>query len=233
MTFATGMAVVQASKKIVDELRARAAMIWDVDVDGVVWEDGFAKPAGSNVGDFAPLSLKEIAAKKALTGGPLTASASVNAGGQAPGFTTQFCDVEVDPETGKVTVLRFVAAQDVGKAIHPSYVEGQIQGGVTQGIGWALNEEYIYDKNGRLDNAGFLDYRVPVAPDVPMIDAVLVEVPNPAHPYGAKGVGEVNICPPMAAIANAIDNAIGRRLTELPMSPPKVRAALDAPGADD
>jgi CO/xanthine dehydrogenase Mo-binding subunit len=232
VTFATGMAVVQASKKIVDELRARAAMIWDVDVDGVVWEDGCAKPAGSNVGDFAPLSLKEIAAKKALTGGPLTASAAVNAGGQAPGFTTQFCDVEVDPETGKVTVLRFVAAQDVGKAIHPSYVEGQIQGGVTQGIGWALNEEYIYDKQGRLDNPGFLDYRVPVAPDIPMIEAVLVEVPNPAHPYGAKGVGEVNICPPMAAIANAIDNAIGRRLTELPMSPPKVRAALDA-GAGD
>ena len=232
VTFATGMAVVEASKKIVDELRARAAVIWDVDVDGVVWEDGQAKPASSNVGDFAPLSLKEIAARKALTGGPLTASAAVNAGGQAPGFTTQFCDVEVDPETGKVTVLRFVAAQDVGKAIHPSYVEGQIQGGVTQGIGWALNEEYIYDKEGRLDNAGFLDYRVPVAPDVPMIDAVLVEVPNPAHPYGAKGVGEVNIVPPMAAIANAIDNAIGRRLTELPMSPPKVRAALDA-AADD
>ncbi|MGC2523948.1 MAG: xanthine dehydrogenase family protein molybdopterin-binding subunit [Stellaceae bacterium] len=232
VTFATGMAIVQASRKIVDEMRARAAMIWDVDVDGVVWEDGCAKPAGSNVGDFAPLSLKEIAAKKALTGGPLTASAAVNAGGQAPGFTTQFCDVEVDPETGKVTVLRFVAAQDVGKAIHPSYVEGQIQGGVTQGIGWALNEEYIYDKQGRLDNAGFLDYRVPVAPDIPMIEAVLVEVPNPAHPFGAKGVGEVNICPPMAAIANAIDNAIGRRLTELPMSPPRVRAALDA-GADD
>jgi CO/xanthine dehydrogenase Mo-binding subunit len=232
VTFATGMAVVQASKKIVDELRARAALIWDVDVDGVVWDDGHAKPAGSNVGDFAPLSLREIAAKKALTGGPLTASAAVNAGGQAPGFTTQFCDVEVDPETGKVTVLRFVAAQDVGKAIHPSYVEGQIQGGVTQGIGWALNEEYIYDKQGRLDNPGFLDYRVPVAPDIPMIEAVLVEVPNPAHPYGAKGVGEVNICPPMAAIANAIDNAIGRRLTELPMSPPKVRAALDA-GAGD
>jgi len=233
VTFATGMAVVEASKKIVDELRARAAMIWDVDVDGVVWEDGHAKPASSNVGDFPPLSLKEIAAKKALTGGPLTAAASVNAGGQAPGFSTQFCDVEIDPETGKVTVLRFVAAQDVGTAIHPSYVEGQIQGGVTQGIGWALNEEYIYDKNGRLDNAGFLDYRVPVAPDIPMIDAVLVEVPNPAHPYGAKGVGEVNIVPPMAAIANAIDSAIHRRLTELPMSPPRIRAALDHTGADD
>jgi CO/xanthine dehydrogenase Mo-binding subunit len=233
VTFATGMAVVEASKKIVDELRGRAAMIWDVDVDGVVWEDGHARPASSNVGDFPPLSLKEIAAKKALTGGPLTAAASVNAGGQAPGFSTQFCDVEVDPETGKVTILRYVAAQDVGKAIHPSYVEGQIQGGVAQGIGWALNEEYIYDKQGRLDNPGFLDYRVPVAPDIPMIDAVLVEVPNPAHPYGAKGVGEVNIVPPMAAVANAIDSAIRRRLTELPMSPPKIRAALDQGHADD
>jgi len=233
VTFATGMAVVEASKKIVDELRARAAMIWDVDVDGVVWEDGQAKPASSNVGDFPPLPLKELAAKKALTGGPITAAASVNAGGMAPGFSTQFCDVEIDPETGKVTILRYVAAQDVGKAIHPSYVEGQIQGGVAQGIGWALNEEYIYDKQGRLDNPGFLDYRVPVAPDIPMIDAVLVEVPNPAHPYGAKGVGEVNIVPPMAAIANAIDSAIHRRLTELPMSPPRIRAALDQGHADD
>ena len=142
-------------------------------------------------------------------------------------------DVEVDPETGKVTMLRFVAAQDVGCAIHPSYVEGKIQGGVAQAIGWALNEEYIYDRNGRLDNAGFLDYRVPVASDMPMIEPILVEVPNPAHPYGAKGVGKVNIVPPMAAIANAIDSAIHRRLTELPMSPPKVRAALDMGQADD
>src|SRR5882762_6897464 len=175
---------------------------------------------------FAPLSFKEFAAKKALTGGPITAAASVNAGGMAPGFSTQFYDVEIDPETGKVTILRFVAAQDVGCAIHPSYVEGQIQGGVAQGIGWALN------KNGRLDNAGFLDYRVPVASDMPMIEPILVEVPNPAHPYGAKVVGEVNIVPPMAAIANAIDSAIHRRLTELPMSPPRVRAALDAGQAD-
>jgi CO/xanthine dehydrogenase Mo-binding subunit len=227
VTFATGTAVVNAAKKAIDDLRARAAMIWDVPVDGVVWENGAARPASSNVGDFPPMSLKEIAGKSAQTGGPITSAASVNAGGQAPGFATQFCDVEVDPETGKVTILRFVAAQDVGTAIHPSYVEGQIQGGVVQGIGWALHEEYIYDKQGRLDNAGFLDYRCPVMSDLPMIDALLVEVPNPVHPYGAKGVGEVNICPPMAAIANAIDNAIGRRLTELPMSPPKIRAALD------
>ena len=232
VTFATGMAVVEGCKKLVDDLRGRAAMIWGVDVEGVIWEDGCAKPASSNVGDFKPMPLREIAGKAALTGGPLTAAASVNAGGQAPGFASQFCDVEVDPETGKVTVLRFVAAQDVGRAIHPSYVEGQIQGGVTQGIGWALNEEYIYDGKGNMDNPGFLDYRCPVASDVPMIETILVEVPNPAHPFGAKGVGEVNICPPMAAIANAIENAIGRRLTELPMSPPKVRAALDHGAAD-
>ncbi len=228
VTFATGIAVVDAAKKVIRELCARAAMIWDVDVEGVVWEDGYAKPASSNVGDFKPLSLKEIAAKRALTGGPIGAAAAVNAGGVAPGFATQFCDVEVDPETGKVTVLRFVAAQDVGRAIHPSYVEGQIQGGVVQGIGWALNEEYIYDSRGRLENPGFLDYRIPVASDLPMIEAVLIEVPNPNHPYGAKGVAEVNICPPMAAIANAIDRAVGRRLTELPMSPPKVLAAIAA-----
>ncbi len=228
VTFASGIAVVDATKTVIKDLCRRAAMIWDVDPEGVVWDDGHAKPAGSNVGDFQPLSLKDIAAKSSQTGGPITAAASVNAGGQAPGFSTQFCDVEVDPETGKVTVLRFVAAQDVGRAIHPSYVEGQIQGGVVQGIGWALNEEYVYNAKGLLDNPGFLDYRCPVASDLPMIEAVLVEVPNPNHPYGAKGVGEVNICPPMAAMANAIDRAIGRRLTELPMSPPKVLAAIDA-----
>ncbi|MGE3782038.1 MAG: xanthine dehydrogenase family protein molybdopterin-binding subunit [Alphaproteobacteria bacterium] len=228
VTFATGMAVVDASKKLVDELRGRAAMIWGVDPEGVIWEDGHAKPASSNVGDFPPMSLREIASKAALTGGPLTSAASVNAGGQAPGFSTQFCDVEVDPETGKVTILRFIVAQDVGRAIHPSYVEGQMQGGVVQGIGWALNEEYIYNAKGQMDNSGFLDYRMPVASDLPMIETIMVEVPNPTHPYGAKGVGEVNICPPMAAIANAIENAIGVRMAELPMSPPRIRAALDA-----
>ncbi len=228
VTFATGTAVVNASKSVVKEMIKRAALIWGVDEEGVVWEDGYAKPASSNVGDFKPLSFKEIAAKAAATGGPITASNGVNAGGQAPGFSTQFCDVEVDPETGKVTILRFVAAQDVGRAIHPSYVEGQIQGGVVQGIGWALSEEYIYNNKGLLDNPGFLDYRCPVSSDLPMIDTVLVEVPNPTHPYGAKGVGEVCICPPMAAIANAIERATGKRMTELPMSPPKVLAALSA-----
>jgi CO/xanthine dehydrogenase Mo-binding subunit len=228
VTYATGLAVVEACNKIIEQLRLRASIMWDVDVKGVVWEDGFAKPADKSVGEFEPLSLKAIAAKRAVTGGPIVTEAAVNAGGQAPGFSTQFCDVEVDPETGAVKILRFVAAQDVGRAIHPKYCEGQIHGGVVQGIGWALNEEYIYDKQGRLSNAGFLDYRIPVASDLPMIEAILVEVPNPNHPYGVKGVGEANIVPPMAAIANAIQRATGKRLTELPMSPPKVLAAIDA-----
>ena len=227
VTYATGLAVINACEQIIDDLRARAALMWDVDIDAVVWEDGCAKPASSNVGDFEPLSLKDIASKFSATGGPIGATGTVNAGGQAPGFSTQFCDVEVDPETGRVTILRFVIAQDAGRAIHPSYVEGQMQGGVVQGIGWALNEEYIYDEDGRMSNPGFLDYRVPVASDVPMIEPIVVEVPNPNHPFGVKGVGEVSLCPPMAAIANAVADAIGRRMQELPMSPPKVLEALD------
>ena len=136
-------------------------------------------------------------------------------------------DVEVDPETGTVTILRYTASQDVGRAIHPSYVEGQMQGGVAQGVGWALNEELIYGESGGLDNPGFLDYRMPVASDLPVIDTVMVDNPNPGHPHGVKGVGEVPIVPVMAAVANAIADATGKRLYELPMSPPKVLKALD------
>ena len=136
-------------------------------------------------------------------------------------------DVEVDRSTGRVKILRYTAIQDAGRAIHPSYVEGQMQGGVVQGIGWALNEEYIYGKDGRMENPSFLDYRIPVASDLPMIDAVMVEVANPTHPFGVRGVGEVPIIPPMAAVANAIYDAVGVRMTDLPMSPPKVLAALD------
>ncbi|HVC56541.1 MAG TPA: xanthine dehydrogenase family protein molybdopterin-binding subunit [Stellaceae bacterium] len=226
-TFATGMAVTQAAEKVVVELKQRAAMIWDISPDAVEWKDGKAFPAGPNAGSFEPLSLAEIALKSGRTGGPISAEVTINAQGAGPGFATHICDVEVDRETGHVKVLRYTAIQDVGRAIHPAYVEGQIQGGVTQGIGWALNEEYIYDKEGRLENPGFLDYRVPVASDLPMIEAIMVEVPNPRHPFGAKGVGEVPIVPPMAAVANAIADASGIRLRDLPMSPPKLRAALD------
>jgi CO/xanthine dehydrogenase Mo-binding subunit len=228
VTFATGMAATNAAEKVVEELRKRAAMIWDISPDAVEWKDGKAYPAGANAGSFEPLDLAEIALKSGRTGGPISAEVSINAQGAGPGFATHICDVEVDRETGYVRILRYTAIQDCGRAIHPSYVEGQIQGGVTQGIGWALNEEYIYDKDGRLENPGFLDYRVPVASDLPMIDAVIVEVPNPRHPFGARGVGEVPIVPPMAAVGNAIADAIGVRLRDLPMSPPRLRAALDS-----
>src|SRR5580693_8948525 len=227
VTFATGMAVTQAAEKVVTELKSRAAAIWDISPEAVEWKDGKAFPAGANAGSFEPLSLADIAIKSGRTGGPITAEVSLNAQGAGPGFATHVCDVEVDRETGHVKILRYTAVQDVGRAIHPSYVEGQIQGGVTQGVGWAINEEYIYDKNGCLENAGFLDYRIPVASDMPMIDAVMVEVPNPRHPFGARGVGEVPIVPPMAAVANAIADAIGARMRDLPMSPPKVRAVPD------
>ncbi len=230
VTFATGMAATMAAEKVVEQLKNRAAMIWDITPDAVDWRDGAAHPAGTNAGAFEPLSLAEIALKAARTGGPITSEVSVNAQGAGPGFGAHICDVEVDKETGQVTIVRYTAVQDVGRAIHPSYVEGQIQGGAAQGIGWALNEEYIYDKAGKMDNPGFLDYRCPVASDLPLIEAVLVEVPNPRHPFGARGVGEVPIIPPMAAVGNAIRDAIGLRLTSLPMSPPKVRAAIDAAG---
>jgi CO/xanthine dehydrogenase Mo-binding subunit len=226
VTFATGMAVVDASKAAIDEMRARAAKIWDVDVDGVVWEDGHAKPASTNVGDFEPMSLAELAKVANKTGGPISGHADINAKGAGPGFGTHICDVEVDPDTGFVTVLRYTAIQDVGRAIHPSYVEGQLQGGAAQGIGWALNEEYIYDADGKLENPGFLDYRVPVASDLPMIDAILVEVPNPTHPFGVRGVGEVPIIPPLAAVNNAVAAATGVRFTALPLSPPAILARL-------
>ena len=141
-------------------------------------------------------------------------------------FAAHMVDVEVDPETGHVKILRYTASQDVGRAMHPDYVEGQIQGGVVQGIGRALNEEYIYNKDGNVDNPGFLDYRMPVASDLPKIDTVVIEVPNEKHPYGVKGAGEVPIVPPLAAITNAVYHATGKRMAELPMSPPKVLAAL-------
>ena len=226
VTFSSGMAVVEAARDMVRQVRARAAKIWEVPVDEVTWEEGVARATVGGVPKS--LTLADIAKTAGKTGGPIVGSAAINAQGAGPSLATHVVDVEVDVETGKVTVLRYTAIQDAGKAVHPAYVEGQMQGGAVQGIGWALNEEYIYDDKGRLENPGFLDYRVPVCSDVPMIDTVIVEVPNPRHPYGVRGVGETPIVPPMAAIANAVANAIGIRFTELPMSPPRVLEAIDA-----
>ena len=202
VTFSAGKMVVEAALGVVEELRDRAAKIWDIELDAVIWRDGAAHPAGDNAGEFEPLTLAEIAAKTSQMGGPISVSRSGNVQAAGPAFATHIVDVEVEPEVGAIKVLRYTAIQDAGRAIHPGYVEGQMQGGVVQGIGWALNEEYIYDADGRLENPGFLDYRMPVASDLPMIDTVIVEVPNPSHPFGVRGVGEVPIVPPMAAIAN-------------------------------
>jgi len=226
VTHSAGMATIQAAREAIDKMRDRAAKMWGIDVEAVVWDNGRAKPSGSNAGDFDPLSFAEIAASSHSTGGPIAGHAEINAEGAGNSFGTHVVDVEVDPHTGGVKILRYLVVQDAGKAVHPSYVEGQYQGGAAQGIGWALNEEYIYGEDGKLQNPGFLDYRMPVASDLPMIDTVIVEVPNPGHPYGVRGVGETPIVPPLAAVGNAIARATGKRLTELPMSPPKILAAL-------
>ncbi len=220
--FASALVVTESTNQVIDILKDRASKIWNIDKDAIEWENGEARPAGDNAGKFKPLSLVELAEKATPTGGPIGAGHQVNTVGAEGGFATHICDVEVDIELGIARIIRYTAAQDVGKAIHPAYVEGQLQGGVVQGIGWALNEEYIYNKEGKLDNPGFLDYRIPVCSDLPMIDTILVEVPNPKHPQGVRGVGEVPIVPPLSAIANAIYNAIGTRFYSLPMSPPKV-----------
>jgi len=230
VTFSIGMAVHQAAGAVVEQLRQRAAALWDIPLEDVTWQDGQAVAAGEKAAEHEPLSLAAIAAKAGKTGGPITGNASINAQGAGPGFGTHVCDVEVDPDTGRVTVLRYTVVQDAGRAIHPSYVEGQMQGGAAQGVGWALNEEYIYNDQGQLENPGFLDYRMPVASDLPMIDTVIVEVPNPRHPFGVRGVGEVPIIPPLAAVANAVKNAVGLRMTDLPISPPRLLAALEENG---
>ncbi len=227
VTYASAMVVTQSTEQVITTLRQRAAKIWKIDPEAVTWENGEARPAGANAGQFPPLTLAQIAARATETGGPIGAGIQLNTTGAEGGFATHICDVEVDPQTGIVRVVRYTSFQDVGRAIHPSYVEGQMQGGVAQGIGWALSEEYIYNRKGHLDNPGFLDYRMPVCSDLPMLDTVIIEVPNPKHPQGVRGVGEVPLVPPLAAVANAIHGALNHRFDSLPMSPPQVLAALE------
>ena len=205
----------------------RAARIWKVEPAEVTFADGvFQHKTAAD----QHLTFKEVAAQLGRTGGPVTGSATVAPRGVGGAFATHIVDLQVDPETGKVTILRYTAVQDVGKAIHPSYVEGQMQGGAVQGIGWALNEEYFYNDAGSMANASFLDYRMPTSLDLPMIETNRVEVPNPGHPFGVRGVGEVPIVPPVAAIANAIYKAVGVRLRHSPMSPGRVMTEVLAKG---
>ena len=222
-TFKSGWAAYEAGQDVKRQMIERAAKIWDIPVDDVEYADGVLQHRSD---PELKLTFKQIAARQVGTGGPIVGRAGVNPPGAGPSIAVHLVDVEVDPETGKVDVLRYTAVQDAGKAIHPSYVEGQIQGGVVQGIGWALNEEYRFDDQGGMLNSSFLDYRMPISLDLPMIDTVIVEVANPAHPYGLRGVGEVPLVPPLAAVSNAIYDAIGVRMDSLPMSPDKVLEAV-------
>ena len=219
-TFATGWAAYEVSNLLKEKLLERAALIWETESDKIRFDEGIFA-----CGD-KQMTFTELASRLDETGGPVVASAAVRPEQSGPAFATHIVDVEVDPETGKVQILRYTAIQDAGKAIYPNYVESQMQGGVAQGVGWALNEEYLYDEQGRLVNSSWLDYRMPVALDLPMIDCIIVEAPNPGHPYGVRGVGEVPIVPPPAAIANAIQHAVGLRMNILPMTPARIVAEL-------
>ena len=214
--YKTGWASLEAARDLLSQLEARVALVWDVPLEEVVIIDGVFSLRSD---PEQQLTLNEIAARQNSTGGPLIGRAAGAWGGESPGFAVHIVDVQVDPETGKTDILRYTALQDPGIAIHPAYVEGQIQGGAVQGIGWALNEEYVIDDKGGMLNSSWLDYRMPIAKDLPMIDTLIVEVPNPDHPTGVRGVGEVSIIPPVPAIANAINQAIGIRVSETPMSP--------------
>ncbi len=218
-TATTGRAVVKAAKEVVEQMRHRAAILWQVSPESINFNAGVFSNNGNQI------SFTDLACRLFQTGGPVSAVGVVQLSEWGASLGAHIADVEVDPETGKVTVLRYTVVQDVGRAIHPGQVEGQMQGGATQGIGWALYEGYHYDSEGNLLNPTLLDYRLPTILDVPPIDAVIVEVPYPKHPYGVRGVGETPIVPPPAALANAIHRAIGARVFRLPMSPARILEA--------
>ncbi len=221
--FATGIAVLEAAQKLTDLMKERLALIWDISANQIEFKGGVFS---SKTDKKRKMSFKDLGSQLENTGGTLTASATVDPKGVGATLGTHIADVEVDPETGKVDVLRYTVIQDAGKAIHPSYVEGQMQGGAVQGIGWALNEEFYYDDKGRVVNCSLLDYRMPTSLDVPMIDTVIVEVPSQSHPFGVRGVGENNIIAPAATVANAIYHATGVRFNKLPMKPGNIIAGL-------
>ena len=225
--FDTGLAAIQAAEDIKRQMAARASAIWEVQEDDVSFEDGVFICRRNPEDRF---TFKELSGRLMRTGGPITTSVSAISTGVGPIIAGNIFDVEVDTDTGKVDIVRCTAFMDVGTAVHPSYVEGQIQGGTVQGIGWALNEEYFYNDQGVMLNSSFLDYRMPTSLDVPMIETVMVEVPNPRHPFGLRGVGEAPIIPPLPAIANAVSNAIGVRINKLPITPGDVLEAIASKG---
>lgn len=222
---ATGMAVYRACQDVKAQLRGRAAAQLGVPVEELEFGDKRFWVRGA---PQSARSIEDIARPSVFNReGPITGRGQTTRLSRAYVFAVHVAEVMVDRETGQARVVAYTAAQDVGFALNPTLVEGQLQGAVSQGIGWALAEGYAFHQ-GVMQNPSFLDYRVLTAADLPPIEAVLVEVPAPDSPYGARGVGEPSIVPPLAAVANAIARATGVRLRELPMTPEAVFRAIKA-----
>jgi CO/xanthine dehydrogenase Mo-binding subunit len=215
-------AIVEASDKALSELRQRAARLLQADAATLSYAKGIFRGPGSQ---GASISLPEIM-QATLTDGAIVETGVSTKLPLGVEVGCHVADVEVDEGTGQVTVLRYTAFQDVGRALNPTAVEGQIEGSVVQGLGWALTEGFDYGEDGRLRNASMLDYRMPTALDVPPIEAVILETPVPDVPYGVRGVGEVPIVPVGGCIANAVARAIGARVTHMPMTPERVLRAV-------
>ena len=234
VTYVTSKAVDAACLDLLGKLKRSVARQFNVPHEDVVYErKGFWVEGAPEMSS----TLEEVAQESLRDGGAVMGVGSVSETFSdvaiAPNAAAHVVDVEVDRETGKVRILSYTAFQDVGFAINPGQIEGQMQGGVAQGIGWALSEEYDFDESGVLLNASLLDYRMQTSTDLPLIDANIVEIPSEDHPLGIRAVGQVPIVPPAAAIANAVFHAVGVRMAELPMKPERVWKALSADRRQD
>jgi len=225
-TYAMGAAVLAAAQDARSQILSVAAEMLEASTDDLDIEGDRVVVRGAPGKD---VTLKQIASASMRYAGkyaPVYGSGRSALSTTSPVFGVHVARVAVDPETGSVRVLDYLAVQDVGFAINPAEVEGQIVGGITQGLGWALYEGYVYDENGQLLTSTLMDYALPHSPEVPRITPVLVEIPSPLGPFGAKGVGEPPVVPVSAAIANAIHDAVGARVTQLPITPERLFKAM-------
>lgn len=226
VTYTTGAAVVQAAREAKQQVLSIAAEELEVAVEDLEIVDGSVRVRGV---PSRAIKLGDIAGKAMRFGGryaPVFAQGRVAQTATAPAFNAQLAEVEVDQETGEVRLQRLIIVQDVGRAINPLAIEGQLMGGATQGIGWALYEKMEYDSQGQLLTGSWMDYAVPNIIQTPAMEAVIVEVPSESGPFGARGVGEAPVVPTAAAIANAIADATGVRLKDLPMTAPRLLDSL-------
>jgi CO/xanthine dehydrogenase Mo-binding subunit len=228
ITYSTGRAVQRATDALREKILAYAAILLEIDVRDLELVDGSVQPKGT---PERGLSLAEIG--ESLDGFTSAFEPLEGHGGTvppvlAPLTSAHLVHVRVDRETGVVAVLDYVIAQDVGRALNPAIIEGQLHGGATQGLGWALHEAMVHDENGQLLTGTFLDYAMQTALAVPTFETIIVEVPAPDGPYGAKGIGEGPVCGAAAAVANAVADATGVRFRELPMTAPRIWRGIRA-----